>query len=405
MRATTRTRPRGRLRVPLAAWRWAVGSGLVPPADAGPGQWSRAVVEAADPEAVRAALRGPIGAGVAADRLTAALGEPLRCRPRVTAAAVGHLAGAGLLVRLGGDAECPDVHPDQVAVLGRRRDLPVLLDRHVPLGSDQAARRLGVRRVDFDAVVRLGWVAPVGSVEIDYKRHGGVTTVPLYFAEDVALLPVVRPWVDWRRCAPPARARRSLLAALDPVVPGRDRVLLAEVARMAGLGRAAVACWRRRHADFPAPAGGTDVHPQFDQAAVVAWLLAHDKIEVPVGMPSASLAVVGPGRRTFRLDGPWLDLADDAEGEDQLSGWSTDADADELAALAAGEFGAWVSRLTAPNTAPLAVLGEMRVIERFRSGSGGLRVTLAWPARLRGTAAEGRAGGVVRHGVPYAGSG
>ncbi|MFE3288297.1 hypothetical protein ACFXJJ_35060, partial [Streptomyces sp. NPDC059233] len=173
----------------------------------------------------------------------------------------------------------------------------------------------------------------------------------------------------------------------------------------AGLGRAAVACWRRRHADFPAPAGGTDVHPQFDQAAVVAWLLAHDKIEVPVGMPSASLAVVGPGRRTFRLDGPWLDLADDAEGEDQLSGWSTDADADELAALAAGEFGAWVSRLTAPNTAPLAVLGEMRVIERFRSGSGGLRVTLAWPARLRGTAAEGRAGGVVRHGVPYAGSG
>ncbi|TDU73517.1 hypothetical protein [Streptomyces sp. KS 21] len=48
----------GRLRVPLAAWRWAVGSGLVPLADAGPGLWSRAVVEAADPEQVRAALRG-----------------------------------------------------------------------------------------------------------------------------------------------------------------------------------------------------------------------------------------------------------------------------------------------------------------------------------------------------------
>ncbi|MEV7526448.1 hypothetical protein [Streptomyces sp. NPDC091371] len=139
----------GRLRVPLAAWRWAVGSGLVPPADAGPGLWSRAVVEAADPEAVRAALRGPVGAGWAADRLTEALGEPLRCRPRVTASAVGHLAGAGLLVRLGGDTEFPDVHPDQVAALARRRDLPVLLDQHVPLGPDQAARRLGVRRVDF----------------------------------------------------------------------------------------------------------------------------------------------------------------------------------------------------------------------------------------------------------------
>ncbi|MEU9035338.1 hypothetical protein AB0D45_10590 [Streptomyces sp. NPDC048352] len=121
----------GWLRVPLAAWRWAVGTGLVPPADAGPGVWPRAVVEAADPEQVRAALRGPTGAGVAADRLTQALGEPLRCQPRVTAAAVGHLARAGLLVRLGGEAACPDVHPDQVAALARRR-LPALLNRHVP---------------------------------------------------------------------------------------------------------------------------------------------------------------------------------------------------------------------------------------------------------------------------------
>ncbi|TDU73521.1 hypothetical protein EDD91_0070 [Streptomyces sp. KS 21] len=75
-----------------------------------------------------------------------------------------------------------------------------------------------------------------------------------------------------------------------------------------------------------------------------------------------------------------------------------------MAELAAGEFGASVSRLTAPGTGPLAVLGEVRVIERYRSGSGGLRVTLAWPAGVRGAAAEGAAGGVVRHGVPYAGS-
>ncbi|MET8756105.1 hypothetical protein ABZW32_39340, partial [Streptomyces sp. NPDC004667] len=119
-----------RLRVSVAAWRWAAGSGLVPPADAG--GWSRAVVEASDPEAVRAALPGPVGAGVAADRLTQVLGTPLpRCRPRVTAAAVGHLVRAGLLVYLGGDVEFPDVHSDQVAALGRRRDLPALLDRHV----------------------------------------------------------------------------------------------------------------------------------------------------------------------------------------------------------------------------------------------------------------------------------
>ncbi|MFF4448721.1 hypothetical protein [Streptomyces sp. NPDC001502] len=56
------------------------------------------------------------------------------------------------------------------------------LDRHVPLGPDQAARRLGVRRVDFDAAVRLGFLSPVGTVEIDYKRQGGVRVVPLFSA-------------------------------------------------------------------------------------------------------------------------------------------------------------------------------------------------------------------------------
>ncbi|MFJ6485956.1 hypothetical protein ACIQK6_38395 [Streptomyces sp. NPDC091682] len=45
------------------------------------------------------------------------------------------------------------------------------------------------------------------------------------------------------------------------------------------------------------------------------------------------------------------------------------------------------------------------MIDRFRSGSGVLRLTLAWPAGLRGTAAPGPAGGVVRHGVAYVGPG
>ncbi|MGW7139344.1 hypothetical protein [Streptomyces xanthophaeus] len=149
---------------------------------------------------------------------------------------------------------------------------------------------------------------------------------------------------------------------------------------------------------------GTDVHPQFDRCQVAAWLLAHDKIGIPTGPTVASLLLAGSGGGTyrFRLDDPWLTLADDAAGEDTLSGWFTDADADALAELAAGELGASVRRLTAPGTGPLAVLGEVRVIDRFRSGSGGLRVTLAWPAGLRGAAAEQAAGGVVRHGLAYA---
>ncbi|MFF7082642.1 hypothetical protein [Streptomyces lavendulae] len=106
-------------------------------------------------------------------------------------------------------------------------------------------------------------------------------------------------------------------------------------------------------------------------------------------MPSASLTVPGAGCRVpgagcrtarFRLDGPHLMLADDAEAKDRLSGWSADEDADELAVLAAGEFGASLGRLTLPGAVSLAVLGRVRVVERFRSGAGGLRVTLAWPA-------------------------
>ncbi|MEU5069086.1 hypothetical protein AB0G95_34165 [Streptomyces virginiae] len=273
----------GRLRVPVAAWRWATGTGLVPAADVGPGRWSRRVVEAADPEAVRAALRG-IEAGVAADRLTEALGVPLPIlRPRVTASAVGHLVRAGLLVYLGGDPQFPVVHPDQVAALARRRDLPAVLDRHVPLGPDQAAVRLGVRRTDFNQVVRLGWLAPVPTLEIDYKGDHGP--------------PVRRPGDRAPGGGPPLRCR-SALAALNPS-PGWERVLLAEVARIARVGRATVACWRRRHDDFPDPVAGTDVHPLFDRRAVVAWLLAHDKIEVPTGPTLATLVLAGArGART-----------------------------------------------------------------------------------------------------------
>lgn len=147
--------------------------------------------------------------------------------------------------------------------------------------------------------------------------------------------------------------------------------------RPGGPGR--VVNLRRRHPDFRDPVAGTDVHPHLDRHAVVAWLLAHHKIEIPTGPTVASLVLAGTGSAThrFRLDDPWLTLAHDAEGEDVLSGWSTDTDADAPAELTVGTFGAPLRRLTAPGTKPLAVMGAVRVIDRFRSGSGGLRLTLA----------------------------
>ncbi|HEX6970396.1 MAG TPA: N-6 DNA methylase [Micromonosporaceae bacterium] len=58
----------------------------------------------------------------------------------------------------------------------------------------------------------------------------------------------------------------------------RATVTAADIARLAGVGRAAVSNWRRRHADFPAPVGGTAASPEFDLAQVEAWLCAQGKL-------------------------------------------------------------------------------------------------------------------------------
>jgi predicted RNA methylase/predicted DNA-binding transcriptional regulator AlpA len=55
-------------------------------------------------------------------------------------------------------------------------------------------------------------------------------------------------------------------------------ITLAEIARIAGVGRAAVSNWRRRHADFPLPIGGTDASPQFSISSVEEWLQHHAKL-------------------------------------------------------------------------------------------------------------------------------
>ncbi|WP_234532966.1 N-6 DNA methylase [Streptomyces shenzhenensis] len=61
-------------------------------------------------------------------------------------------------------------------------------------------------------------------------------------------------------------ADRPAPPADGPLVTG------SEIARLAGVTRAAVSNWRRRYADFPAPAGGGANSPLFDLAAVQTWL-------------------------------------------------------------------------------------------------------------------------------------
>ena len=53
---------------------------------------------------------------------------------------------------------------------------------------------------------------------------------------------------------------------------GRELITAAAIARMAGVGRAAVSNWRKRYPEFPKPAGGSPNSPTFDRAEVLTWL-------------------------------------------------------------------------------------------------------------------------------------
>ncbi|WP_194289886.1 N-6 DNA methylase [Nocardia macrotermitis] len=45
-----------------------------------------------------------------------------------------------------------------------------------------------------------------------------------------------------------------------------------EISKLAGVTRATVSNWRRRHEDFPQPVGGTEARPVFDRNEVQSWL-------------------------------------------------------------------------------------------------------------------------------------
>lgn len=61
-------------------------------------------------------------------------------------------------------------------------------------------------------------------------------------------------------------------------MPDSAALTAADIARLAGVTRATVSNWRRRHADFPAPSGGTDASPAYDRDDVEAWLAARGSL-------------------------------------------------------------------------------------------------------------------------------
>jgi SAM-dependent methyltransferase len=64
------------------------------------------------------------------------------------------------------------------------------------------------------------------------------------------------------------------------VVPDEhDEITAAAIARLAGVGRAAVSNWRRRYPEFPKPVGGSPTSPTFFRDEVEAWLKATGKAD------------------------------------------------------------------------------------------------------------------------------
>jgi methylase of polypeptide subunit release factors len=60
-----------------------------------------------------------------------------------------------------------------------------------------------------------------------------------------------------------------------------DQLTAAEISRLAGVTRATVSNWRRRHPDFPQPSGGTETSPAYDRRKVESWLAARGQLPTP----------------------------------------------------------------------------------------------------------------------------
>jgi N-6 DNA Methylase len=119
----------------------------------------------------------------------------------------------------------------------------------------------------------------------------------------------------------------------------REEITAAAIARLAGVGRSAVANWRRRYRDFPKPVGGSATSPMFDRGAVEEWLRSTGKADQlatsgrtetgteRIAAPERSVSDLGTGELLGRVmaallpretasGGPSADDADDVVDED-----------------------------------------------------------------------------------------
>lgn len=139
---------------------------------------------------------------------------------------------------------------------------------------------------------------------------------------------------------------------------GQELITAAAIARLAGVGRAAVSNWRKRYPGFPKPAGGPPNSPVFDRTEILTWLKETGKAD--------QLATAG------RTDGGTIRLASERSISDLRPG---DLLARTMAAL--------LPRSTAPD--PAAHDPELPVIVDPACGTAAALMAVAdrFGARVR----------------------
>lgn len=81
----------------------------------------------------------------------------------------------------------------------------------------------------------------------------------------------------------------------------------AAIARLAGVGRAAVSNWRKRYPDFPQAVGGSPNSPTFARVEVVAWLKATGKADQLATAGRTDGGTLRTGRGELDIDGIGVD--------------------------------------------------------------------------------------------------
>jgi hypothetical protein len=197
----------------LARWEWerALADGLIPPAGEG-GRWPAEQVDAALEQLaeIKAKIGDvcDLGSWQAAEVLAERLGVP------VDRDAVLELARAGLIADTGTRYKGHRLYSGRsiaafrdaeafraAAVVGRR------------LTSEQAADHMGIRRPDFEHLVRAGRVRKVGGYRGQWSSW-----VLLFRVGDLDAL-LADPAYDWPAIRATPRGRPSVLAKLPSVSP------------------------------------------------------------------------------------------------------------------------------------------------------------------------------------------